>query len=179
MTALAKINRRRAWALFTVVWVATILTYFWNDMALRYGASFSAKAAIDLRAQEAQFSDCLSRTNTTWSSLKTQYGEECRTYARAECMGSLWCAEDRLADLCVKGKSPECRNIYVVSTDQLKDFDPAAARRRDVFEHLKFYLGSSFSEPLKIAVLLMLSVPIALAVLPSIGRAVWKWVTSG
>jgi hypothetical protein len=178
MTAFAKVNRRRAWALFTVVWVATTAAYYWNDIALRYGASFSTKAEIDLRAQEARFTDCLNRTNTTWFSLRAQYGEECRTYAREECKGSLLCAEDWLADLCLKGKSPECRSIYFVSTEQLKDFDPSATRRKEMLEHLKFYLGSSFSEPLKIAVLLMLSVPIALAVLPSIERTVWKWVTS-
>lgn len=178
MTVVAKVNRRRLWALLTVIWVVGVATFYWNDIAVRYGASFSTKADIDLRAQESRFLDCLTRANTTWFSLKAQYGEECKTYAREECKGSMWCAEDRLTDLCLKGKSAECRSIYFVSVDQLKDFNPAAARRKETLEHLGFYLSTEFSAPLKSALLLIFSVPVVLAFLPSVGRVLWRWITT-
>ncbi len=164
--------------LLSTIWVVAVSGYYWNDVAVRYGASFSTKAEIDIQAQESRFFDCLSRTSTNWLSLKAQYGEECKTYARGECKGSMtWCADDYLVDLCLKGKSADCRSIYFTS-ELPKDFDPSEWRWKKTREHISFYLSTDFSAPLKSALILIFSVPLLLAFLPRVSRALWRWLAN-
>jgi len=179
MTVLAKVNKRRLWVLLTAIWVVAVASYYWDEIAVRYGASFGTKAEIDIQAQESRFFDCLSRTNATWFSLETQFGEECKAYARDQCKASMiWCANDRIEDLCLKNKSAECRNIYFTS-EPAEDFDTAAWRRKKMREHISFYLSTDFSAPLKSALLLIFSVPLLLAFLPRVSRILWRWLANG
>jgi len=90
----------------------------------------------------------------------------------------IWCANDRIEDLCLKSKSAECRNIYFTS-EPPKDFDPTAWRWKKMREHIGFYLSTDFSTPLKSALLLIFSVPLLLAFLPRVSRVLWRWLANG
>lgn len=174
---LQKFRWKRLWAVTSILWVVGVYFYFSQEIEDRYYASIRTKEEIDKSAQESKFHDCLARNKTNWFALKAKYGEECKAYASGECKGSIWCGEDFLADLCLKGKSQECRDVFFVSAENLKDVDPVKIRWEETIDRLSFYLRTNFSSPLKIALFLAFLVPFSLRISPFVGRAAWKWFT--
>lgn len=65
--------------------------------------------------------------------------------------------------------------LDAVSLGQLND----SFRRREAREELGFYFDSRFSAPLKTALLVAFLPLFAFALLPSVLRLAWKWITGG
>lgn len=172
-----KINLRRLWLFVTVVWVAVVIGFYWDDVLSSVANSSEAKAAAGRQAQYIKFNSCLSEHGTNWMKLVSEYGERCRDSVREGCRGTSWCAEDLLFDLCIKRKSP-CGDMWFVTPEFLEELAKSSTWPF-AWSEVRFYLGSRHSKPLKTATLLVFMVPIFLAMLPRGLRRLWRWLTGG
>lgn len=168
-----KLRWKRLWATTSLLWIVGVFFYYLHPIQERYNASLLMKEEIDRSKKEDRFYECLARNKTTWSALWEKYEKECNAEALEVCNGSSGCIE-YLTDECIKGRSKECRDIYVAAAE---DYNGGGPGNKKFIERFSFYLRTDFSTPLKRALLLALFIPAILRFAPFVGRLTGKWFT--
>ena len=112
MTLLPNGNRRRAWLLFAVLWLAACA--YWYLEPIRYSRLEAAeqKRTLDAESRSRQFDICLAKNNLTWAALDATHRAECSRQASEQCRGGgLLCNVEYWRDFCIRMQAVPCRDI--------------------------------------------------------------------
>jgi hypothetical protein len=181
MPLFPNINRRRAWLLFTLLWLAAGVAWYWTAVSHSLIAARTQKIKNDEEARERQFLLCLEKNKLSYSALKAEHGAVCLSQGNEQCRNNFWwCSPEYWQEQCIKERSGPCASwANVVGGDgspRLYDGWSYNADERAKFS--LFYWESGFSEPLREALLFLLFPPAVFAFAPAVFRRLRLWLTS-
>lgn len=177
---LPQVNRRRAWLLFSIIWLSGAFAWYHAPVQTSLAESVSSKRKVDTRELEHLFNLCLEKHGQTWASLEAQRKADCPAYADSQCSGSLLCNAGYSRELCIRSAPGPCMNIGTMLSG---DGSPPLHERLPyaMDQHVKqaaFFWQSGFSDTFKQALAIALGPPLLLLLGPPAWRRAWKWLTA-
>lgn len=179
MPVLPQVNRRRAWLLFSIIWLSGAFAWYQAPVQTTWAESASAKRKVDARKREHLFNVCLEKHGQTWASLEALHKADCTAIQDWQCTG-FWCAPEYWRDLCIRSARGPCSEVGALiegdGSAPLHEHLPYAMdeslKRADFFWH------SGFSEMFKQALIVALVPPFLFLLGPPVWRRTWRWLTS-
>lgn len=167
----------RAFLLFAALWVPAVALFFYDDVLRGRAEGLALHERLEgerrVERRESWFSDCLVRNGVDAFRFMAKYRDECEREAQRECSSDLWCAKSLFVENCYRSKVPAC-GWTPTSPGASVDFEDANGQIRT--EALLWYWNSSFSAPLKQALLVAVLPLILLPIVPALVTRAWRWL---
>jgi hypothetical protein len=180
MPVLPQVNRRRAWLLFSIIWLSGAFAWYQASVRTSWTESASAKREVDTREREHLFNVCLEKHGQTWAAWEARHKAECPAQEESQCFGSLLCGAGYSRDYCIRSAPGPCLNIGTM----LEGDSSAPLHKRLPFamdqslKRVAFFWQSGFSETFRQALIVALVPPFFFLLGPPVWRRTWKWLTS-
>lgn len=181
MSHLSRVNRRRAWVLFTLIWLAGCAFWYLAPINISRAEAAEHKRKLDAESRTRLFEACLTKNNLTWSALYEAHRAECFVQASEECKGGgRWCAVEYWQDFCIRAKAVPCRDIgALIEGDGSPPVYAGLSYTNDkMLKHLIYYWNSGYSSVAREGLGVTFGPPLLLMLLPLVTRRLWSWVTT-